>query len=88
METLEIKLTDQTVVRLEAAAERPGLTPEQLSEQWYADWVHGLGARLGGADLRSACPRHNATLKLNGAVKLEDMRAAGPRTQGTLLLKC
>ena len=32
METLNIKLTDQTVARLEAAAERPGLTPEQLLE--------------------------------------------------------
>ncbi len=32
METLEIKLTDQTVARLEAAAERLGLTPEQLLE--------------------------------------------------------
>jgi hypothetical protein len=30
--TLEIKLTDQTVARLEAAAERLGLTPEQLLE--------------------------------------------------------
>ena len=32
LETLEIKLTDQTVARLEAAAERLGLTPEQLLE--------------------------------------------------------
>ena len=32
MEALEIKLTDQTVARLEAAAERLGLTPEQLLE--------------------------------------------------------
>ena len=32
METLNIKLTDQTVARLEAAAERLGLTPEQLLE--------------------------------------------------------
>lgn len=32
METLKIKLTDQTVARLEAAAERLGLTPEQLLE--------------------------------------------------------
>ena len=32
METLEIKLTDQTVARLEAAAERLGLTPAQLLE--------------------------------------------------------
>ncbi|MFZ4987114.1 MAG: hypothetical protein ACOYLF_16800 [Blastocatellia bacterium] len=32
METLEIKLTDQTVARLKAAAERLGLTPEQLLE--------------------------------------------------------
>lgn len=32
METLEIKLKDQTAARLEAAAERLGLTPEQLLE--------------------------------------------------------
>jgi hypothetical protein len=32
LETLNIKLTDQTVARLEAAAERLGLTPEQLLE--------------------------------------------------------
>ncbi|NBO65027.1 MAG: hypothetical protein EBU88_09330 [Acidobacteria bacterium] len=32
MEKLEIKLTDQTLARLEAAAERLGLTPEQLLE--------------------------------------------------------
>lgn len=32
MEKLEIKLTDQTVARLKAAAERLGLTPEQLLE--------------------------------------------------------
>jgi hypothetical protein len=32
LETLEIKLTDQTVARLKAAAERLGLTPEQLLE--------------------------------------------------------
>jgi len=32
LETLEIKLTDQTVARLEAAAERLGLTPAQLLE--------------------------------------------------------
>jgi len=32
LEKLEIKLTDQTLARLEAAAERLGLTPEQLLE--------------------------------------------------------
>ena len=32
METLEIKLKDQTAARLEAAAERRGLTPVQLLE--------------------------------------------------------
>jgi antitoxin component of RelBE/YafQ-DinJ toxin-antitoxin module len=32
METLEIKLKDQTAARLEAAAERLGLTPIQLLE--------------------------------------------------------
>ncbi|QQS49514.1 MAG: DNA-binding protein [Acidobacteriota bacterium] len=32
METLEVKLKDQTAARLEAAAERLGLTPEQLLE--------------------------------------------------------
>lgn len=32
METLEIKLTHQTVARLEAAAGRLGLTPEQFLE--------------------------------------------------------
>ena len=32
METLEIKLKDQTAARLEAAAERLGLTPVQLLE--------------------------------------------------------
>jgi len=32
MERLEVKLKDQTVARLEAAAEKLGLTPEQLLE--------------------------------------------------------
>ncbi|QQS49513.1 MAG: DNA-binding protein [Acidobacteriota bacterium] len=32
METLEVKLKDQTAAKLEAAAERLGLTPEQLLE--------------------------------------------------------
>ena len=32
METLEVKLKDQTAARLEAAAERLGLTLEQLLE--------------------------------------------------------
>jgi hypothetical protein len=56
METLEIKLTDQTVVRLEAPAERHGLTPEQLSEQRYAGWVRGLGARTSGPHVQGAKP--------------------------------
>jgi hypothetical protein len=56
METLEIKLTDQTVVRLEAPAERHGLTPEQLSEQWYAGWVRGLGARTSGPHVPGTMP--------------------------------
>ena len=38
-----------------------------------------LGARTSGPH----APRHSATLRLNETENREDMRAGGPRTQGT-----